>query len=640
MFGYCGRILRIDLSKKEIRTQNFGKAFAKKYIGGIGFCAKLIYDEVPGEIDAYDPRNRIVFSVGPLTASRWPSSSNFVVCSKSPLVCNPDTLLSAWGNSEAKGSFGLKMKASGYDSIVVSGKSDEPVYLHVTEDEVKIRDAEFLWGKGTFETQDILQKDLGKDCSIACIGPAGENLVRFGCILSSPGSFAGRCGMGAVLGSKKLKAIVAEGSGTVEIARPDKLTALTKRLLPKILGHEHTKGLIYAGTPSGLEAYVVFGDTPLKNWVLGSWDKAEKIGGDALNERYGRKRRFCPYCSIGCKRDVKLERKIGPVAPFDAPGPEYESLATLGALNLIDDLDIVVASNHLCNDLGMDTISAGGTASFAFECYEKGLITCKDTDGLKLIWGESDVLPWLLWKIGHREGIGNLLAEGSLRASRKIGCGSSQWCIEVKGVELPGHDPRAMDSFGLSYALAPEGANHIEIPLYFFEIASEGVGYAAESADVVDPSLGIMRLYPRWGGEGKGRGAALAQNLSVIKSSLCVCLMAIFNVKFADYCDAYNYVTGFDLTNQELLECCERIVNLRRAFNCKCGLTAKHDYLPRRILTQSRPDGGSADHVPNLEQIIKEYYVYRGWDHNTGKPRKEKLMKLDLPEVVKDLYLQ
>jgi len=638
LFGYYGKILRLDLTKKKASVQSFNEEFAKKFIGGIGFCAKIIYDEVPGEIDAYDPRNEIVFAVGPLTATRWPSSSNYVVCSKSPLVCNPDTLISAWGNSEAKGSLGPKMKSTGYDAIVIYGKSTKPVYVHINEDHVEIKDATYLREKGAYETHETLQKDIGKDCAVACIGPAGEKLVRFACIMSTRDNFAGRYGMGAVMGSKNLKAIVVEGNRNVELAKPEKLEELAKKLLPKILEHEHSRGLIRAGTPDGLEAYAEFGDTPFQNWRLGSWEGAKKIGGDALNERYGRRRRFCPlaHCSIGCKRDVKVERQIGPVRPFDAAGPEYESLATLGALNLIDDIETVVACNYLCNDLGMDTISAGGVASFAFECFEKGVITSKDTDGLRLNWGNAEALPWLLWKIGHREGIGNLLAEGSLRASKKMGRGSEEWCIEVKGAELPGHDPRAMDSFGLSYALAPQGANHIEIPLYFFESAGEeGIGYAAET---VDPSLGITRTYPRWGGEGKGRAAALSQDLSILKSSLCICLMAIFNVKFDDYCKAYNFATGFDQTNEEVLKSCERIVNLRRAFNCKCGLTAKHDYLPKQILTLPRSDGGSAGHVPGIGPMLEEYYLFRGWDRSTGKPSKERLITLGLLEVIEDLY--
>jgi aldehyde:ferredoxin oxidoreductase len=641
MYGYSGKILRISLDKKKFfKFEDLSKEFPKKYIGGLGFGAKIIYDEVPGEIDAFDPRNLMVFSIGPLTASPWPSSADYVVCSKSPLVCNPDTLISAWGDGEAKGYFGPKMKSAGYDAIVITGKSPQPCYIYVNETSVELRDASCLWGKGTYETHDILFKDFGKKVAVACIGPAGERLVRFACIMSTPDHYIGRCGLGAVMGSKNLKAIVVDGDRKVEIADPDNLKELIREVLPRIFNHGHTKEIIYATTAGSIQACDNIGDLPVMNWRGGKWTEgAEKISGFAMNKRWGRGRRFCkPYCTIGCKRDIKFQEAYGPVKPFIAAGPEYETCALLGSMNLCDDINAIVAGNHLCNDLGIDTISAGGTASFAFECFEKGALTKKDLGGLELNWRDGEALVHLLLMIGNREGIGDLLAEGSFRASKKIKKGSEEWCIEVKGAELPGHDPRALDAWAINYAVSLKGASHLDSYSAIYETIYDAdvPGYLATAE--ADESIGIPVMLPRDKIQGKGRAAGLGQNLRTFVSSLGICLMAMLGIKFQDYCRAFNYVTGLNLANKDIMKCLDRITTLRRAFNNKCGLTAKHDYLPKRLTSLPRDSGLSKGRLPDIKPMLKEYYDFRGWDPKTGKPKKDRLIELDLTNVVNQLY--
>jgi aldehyde:ferredoxin oxidoreductase len=634
-YGYKGKILRVNLTKKEVKVEELKKDRCKLYIGQSGFGAKILWEEMQPKTDPLSPDNILISSTGPFTGTLIPGSGSISYQFKSPAT-------EAWAETRSGGSFGPKLKFAGFDLIVVTGKAEKPVYLWVHDGTCEIKNAEQLWGKTVHETTDRILREIGQpEASVACIGPAGEKLVKFAAIMNDYDRAAGRTGGGAVFASKNLKAIAASGEEGIEAADPDKFyeavmeasETMRKYFFQELIGGLGTIGLVNALNAAGT--------LPTKNFVTCFFPAADTVSGETLAEKYLIKRRACFGCTIGCGRYAWV-----PFGRFMSPpheGPEYESADMLGVQSLIENLEAVIRANYLCNNYGLDTISTGNVIAFATEAFEKGVITEKDTDGLKLEWNNPNVLLTLIDKIAKREGVGNLLAEGVKRAAEKIGKGADKFAVHVKGLEVPAHDPRGESrSFAIQYAVSPRGACHMHpnwagaydfVPLdnglkphglpwpppdKFAETGvKRGVAYKllalhGELAEM----LGICRFY-LWGGEDFGLTCLTPKRLATLYSTL----------------------TGFKMDEFELMKAAERVWNLKRCFNLREGLTRKDDKLPKRLLEpiMTGPTEGQA--VKDPDGILDEYYEASGWDKNTGIPTRRKLEELGLKDVVDKLKL-
>jgi aldehyde:ferredoxin oxidoreductase len=612
MFGFTGRLLHIDLNTTVRSTKDLDETVARQYLGGSGLAAHIL-SSMRWEVDPLGPENRLVFIAGPLTGTPAPLCSRYSVCAKSPLT-------GVWGEAHASGFWGPELKAAGLDGIILEGKADRPVYLWIKDGKVEIKNARHLWGKDTFETEDEIREELGdKNIRVACIGPAGEKLSRIAAIINDHGRAAARCGIGAVMGSKNLKAIAVKGTQEIKVAKLKELRQLAGKLVK--LARESTAGkyLKEFGTAGGMDPFHEFGDVPVKNWKQSFWEEGcHKVSGQAITETILTGRSACKRCPIGCGRLIEL--KEGPYKGLKGKGPEYETAAAFGPLCLNDDLPAVAKANDLCNRYGLDTISTGAVIAFAFECYEEGLITKKETDGIELNWGNAASIVKMVEKIGRREGLGNLLAEGCKRAAEKIGKGADKFAFHIKGLELPMHDPRAFSSWAVAYGTSNRGACHIQAPTFWVE---RGLSF---------PAIGLDDPGDRFASEGKGRLTRIFQDFCEVVESAGIC-------KFALYGDFHSHhvlsllrcATGWDLELDEMMKIGERSFNLKRLINVKCGISKKDDILPERILALRLLDGGTKGHLPDQEKMLKDYYRERGWDED-GIPTSEKLRELSLSE--------
>jgi len=608
--GYMGKILRVNLNTKQIEIEEVKEDIAKKYIGGSGLGARILFKETSVDTDPLGPENILIFMTGPLTGTRTFSSDRFEVITKSPLT-------GIYAEADCGGHWGEKLKKSGYDGIIVLGKADRPLYIWIDDGQVRLKDASHLWGKDTFEVDEIIKKETTDTTSVVSIGQSGEKLVRIAAIITDGkhGRAAGRCGVGAVMGSKNLKAIAVTGSAKIEVAYPDKLLGLTREITPQM--KSGTMALNNFGTSNGLLYCENVGDLPIKNWYQGKWEKgAEKITGQAMAETILIKNYRCGRCTIGCGRVIKVAK--GPYQGTEIGGPEYETLGMLGSNCLIDDLPAIAKANELCNRYGLDTISTGGVISFAMEAYERGLINKKDTGGIELKWGNASALIEMVHQIGRRRGFGELLGKGVKRAAEEIGGNAKEFAIHVKGLEFPAHDPRAKFSVALGYATSNRGACHLQAFTSDFE----------DGASL--PDLGYPETLDRFATKGKAEFVAKMQNLMSMFDSLKCCKFILFGGVTVEPLVKYlNFVTGWDMNVSEFLRTGERIFNLKRLYNVRCGISRKDDTLPSRILTHRR--GGGTNHLPALNIMLNDYYKYRKWDE-FGIPTEEKLKELGLDE--------
>ncbi len=604
-FGYAGRILRVNLTNGKIKFEELRLEDARMFIGGTGLAAKIIYEEVDPKTLPFDPSNKLVFMNGPLTGTIVPSSSKYAVCAKSPLT-------GIWGEAHASGFWGAELKSAGFDGVIIEGKSKRPVYLRIFDDEVVLEDASHLWGSGCIECEDMIKSDLGRDVKVACIGPAGEKLVRFASIINDGGRAAGRCGMGAVMGSKLLKAIAVKGTGKAEIYDFDRLRRMIIRLYPVLMSFPSTQIQSSYGTNGEMASFYEYGDVPIKHFTLGSWEGIEKIDGEYMAKTIVKGQRACLGCPIGCWRYVEVED--GRFAGVKGKGPEYETVASFGSLLLNDDIRAIAKANDMCNHYGLDTISTGVTIAFAMECYEKGLIG-RDDVGLELRWGDSDVILELIRRIGEREGFGNILAEGTRIASERIGGSAKELAMHVKGLEIPMHDPRAFKGMGLQYATSNRGACHLQ-----------GLVLRVEQGERF-PDLKIYERVDRFEVKGKGRIVAVMQDWNEVQDSAITC--KFLGVSPGHLTTFYTLTTGIRARLPDILKAGERIFNLKRLFNVKCGVSRKDDVLPRRFLEEPLKDGGAKGQTVNLDYMLDEYYEFRGWDPN-GIPKIEKLRDLGI----------
>lgn len=618
MAVYEGKILEVNLTNGTVKSSTVDKGTLRKFIGGSGLAAKLFFDRVPPDVDPLSEGNVLFVMTGPVSGTNLPGGARFSICAKSPLT-------NIWGESNCGGRFAHELRCAGYDGIAVEGVSPKPVYLSIDDDRVEIKDAADLWGKDIYETVDTLKEGLKgkKKVSVLAIGQAGENLVKFAVVGNDKASVSGRTGMGAVMGAKKLKAIAVRGSGKVEPALPEEYAERRKVVVAKAKESIVTQYLKAQGTNAAMALGMLTGDLPAKNWSLGdNMAGASKIGGEALTEQFLTKTHACHGCPVGCKRVVKVAE--GPYKVEEGPGPEYEGTASLGSLLMIDDLAAVIKMNEACNQYGMDVISCGSTVAFAMDCFENGLISSKETDGIELKWGDADAVIKMIKKIARRDGFGDLLAEGSRRAAEKIGKNAADYTVEVKGLEVPMHDPRAGHGIGLAYATGTRGACHVN-----------DMTWSAEGNLIPSPEIGLKTPYVGKTSEGKAELVRISQDLGMVVNSGIICYMLGGVLSVEDWVEMIRTTSGFDYDAKELMECGERIWLLKRGLNNLMGITAADDRLPKKILipTQEGPAAGS---VPDIALMLREFYKLRDIGAD-GRPSKEKLNSVGLSELAAKL---
>ncbi|MCD6529679.1 aldehyde ferredoxin oxidoreductase family protein [Candidatus Bathyarchaeota archaeon] len=623
MYGFMGRILRVNLTDGKISTEKLSESDARSFLGGRGLAIQILYRELKSSIDSLSAENKLVFSVGPVNAVGIPGDTRFVVAGKSPLT-------GIWGEANCSGWFADGLKKSGYDALIVEGASESPVYIWINDENVEIRDAKHLWGKWTAETERLIKEEVGfKDAAVIAEGPAAENLVRISAVTHTAHRAAGRTGLGAVMGSKKLKAIAAKGSKKVEAADPDKVRELSRKIARGTFDNPTTKTLREYGQAGFVPDLQNDGILPTRNFRSGVFEGAEKISGQTIAKTILVNREACPRCPVACKRIVEVkEGEFAPVLP-DYGGPEYENVASLGSLLGIDRLDAIAKMNMLCNAYSLDTISTGVCIAFAMECFENGIITKEDTDGLELTFGNAEAAVKMVEKIALRDGFGDVLAEGVRRAAERIGRGAEKFAVEVKGLEVPMHEPRGKKGLGLMYAVSNRGACHIQ-SMHDTDLESPNM------APEISISAPLSRL-----DTSKAKVLAMKKTqdyIAVINSLvICECIYWFGGVHYrpSELVELINAVTGWDYTVEEFMTTGERINTLCRAFNVREGITRKDDRLPPRFMEPLRggPTDGQAITREEFERMLNDYYEICGWDVETGIPTNEKLRELGLTFV-------
>ncbi|NLJ98424.1 MAG: aldehyde ferredoxin oxidoreductase family protein [Tissierellia bacterium] len=607
MHGYMGKILRINLTEGTVKTEPLDLEVGQKYLGSRGFGVKVMMDEVPANVDPLSEENKFIIATGALTGAPVPTSGRYMVITKSPL-----TGTIAIANSG--GHWGPNFKATGHDAIIFEGKSEKPVYIYIEDDKVEIRDASHIWGKKISEVTEILEKEDGK-VKVLSIGPAGEKLSPIAAVMNDMDRAAGRGGVGAVMGSKNLKAVVVKGSNKVSLFDEERTKKVSQEKV-KILREDPVAG---GGLPSYGSAVLVniineSGVLPVKNFQGSYTDKADLISGETMTEKHLVKKSACYRCPIACGRVVKLAD--GTVVG----GPEYETVWSYGADCDVYDYDAINEANLLCNEYGLDTISAGATIAAAMELYQRGYIKDEDIaeDGLSLNWGDAEAIVGWTKKMGLREGFGDRLAEGSYILAEAYG--APELSMTVKKQELPAYDPRGVQGHGITYAVNNRGGCHIK-------------GY------MISPEiLGYPEKLDRLSLEGKAAYAKTFHDLTAVIDSIGVCVFSTFGLGLSDYVDMYNAVCGDIYDDETLLEAGERIWNLEKLFNLREGIDSTHDKLPKRLLEEPVVDGPTEGHVHHLDKLLPEYYEVRGWDEK-GIPTEETLERLGLEEYKEYLGL-
>lgn len=611
MQGYWNRLIRVNLTENIISKESLEEKVVKQFLGGSGLGAKLLYEEVKTDVNPLSPQNKIFFFLGPLCGTNIPTSDRLSAVTKSPLT-------KIFAESDVGGFWGYELKKAGFDGIIIEGKSSSPVYIYINDSNIEIRNAEYIWGKDTYKVDEMLKKELSSNIQVMSIGPAGERLVKFASIMvgGRDGRALGRCGIGAVMGSKNLKAIVAKGSQKIEVFDKVRLMESVKSIANGI--KEATFSMTRYGTAAGVIYHESHGNFPIKNWKMGRWPGgAKNISGQRMAGTILVKNYRCRGCIIGCGRVVKIEK--GLYKGVDGAGPEYETIGSLGGLCLIDNLEAIAYANELCNRYGMDTISTGGVIAFTMELYENGILTKRDTNGLEVKFGNEEALIELIKMIAERRGIGKILGEGVRHFAREIGGLAEEYAIHVKGLEFPAHDPRAYNGLALSYATSNRGACHLAGFTRPFE------------KELAIPELGYNKPHDRSIIDGKGEFVAKMQNLMCIFDSLKLCKYLLSaGIKIGIIIEWMKCVTGEeDYSLEKLMVTGERIFNIKRMFNVKCGISRKDDILPMRFLTLKKEGPGIICNLPHLGKMLCEYYDYRGWSEE-GIPKKSKLKKLNL----------
>lgn len=607
MYGYMGKFLRVNLSERKIEVEDLDLRVAQKYLGSRGLGVKTLIDEVDPKVDPFSPENKFIIAAGALTGAPVPTSGRYMVITKSPLTGGI-----AIANSGGK--WGADFKATGHDMIIFEGKADKPVYLCIEDDKVELRDASHVWGKTTEEVTKILQGEV-KDSKVLCIGPAGENLSLISAVMNDVDRAAGRGGVGAVMGSKNLKAVVVKGTNKVNLFDEGRVKDVSSQKT-KILREDPVagQGLPTYGTAVLVNIINENGVFPVKNFQEAYTDDADLISGETLTEKYLVKKNACFRCPIACGRVVKLAD--GSVVG----GPEYETIWSFGADCGVFDYNAINEANMLCNEYGLDTISTGATIAAAMELYQRGYIRDEEIkgDGLTLNWGDSKAITGWVKKMGLKEGFGEKLALGSYRLAESYG--APEISMTVKKQELPAYDPRGIQGHGINYAVNNRGGCHIK-------------GY------MINPEiLGYPEKLDRLSLDGKPAYTKVFHDLTAVIDSIGLCLFTTFGLGLPDYVEMYNAVCGDIYNDETLLEAGERIWNLEKLFNLEAGISSSEDKLPKRLLEEPIPGGPSKGHIHHLSELLPEYYAVRGWDEN-GMPTEETLDRLGLKEYKKYLGL-
>ena len=595
------RIIEVNLTKGSISIQKLDENIFRYYLGGSGLAAKLLYDELHTELPSLHPDSPLLFFSGLLTGTPVPTACKLSICARSPLT-------GIWNEATVGGTWGAELKFCGYEGIIIRGKAEKPVYLYITSKEIKIKDAQEVWGQDTYHTSQHLKEKHGPEIKIASIGQAGENLVNISSIVIDAPHYrlAGRGGLGAVMGSKNLKAIIVKGNLKPPTKNPLVLKEILKADRQNI--RHYTEGLHKLGTAGLVEVREYTGDLPIKNFAMSRWEGASKITGQIIVDTLFKKHYACFACPIACGKEVKIK-----TPPFVVHGPEYETVAAFGSLCLNDNIDSIVRANDLCNRYGIDTISFGISAAFAMEACEKGFLNQEDFEGINLEWGNSRAIIKLVHQVAKNEGPGKLLGQGVRLFSKKVGKNSEEFAIHVKGLELPLHDPRAYTGMALSYATANRGGCHLESLSYAIEsgIPLEDLGYGEDN--ILDPHTSV----------GKAELVIKLQNYMNVFNALGLCKFLLFGrIEPTKVTEWLNHVTGWNLTPAELLTIGKRLHNLKRRYNVRLGINRKDDILPPRLLHLARNDGMAAGVLPELDKMLEEYYHLRGWDEN-GIPTEE-----------------
>jgi len=601
--GYWGKILWVDLTNGKTSVETFDDAYARKYLGGVGLATKIISDKVTKHTSPLGAGNVLVFATGPYQATDIAGSGRCSACAKSPLT-------GYWGESSAGGHIGPQLKRCGFDAIAITGRARKPVYLWITDNKIEIKDASKFWGMDTVETTDAVREDLGeKTVGVSAIGQAGENLVKYACIANENHGFFGRCGMGAVMGSKNLKAVAAKGNLKPPIAEPEKLKILYTDLREKMLANPFVERFREHGQAMATAPREQNGLLPMKNWTMDNWPEVKNISTPLFTEQLKAKPWACPYCFVACHRRISNPEYF----PADTGGPEYETLAMIGSNLLIDDLAAVVRANEILNRYGIDTIEIGAILAWAFECYEHGLITKEDTDGIELTWGNGEALVAMSEKIGKREGIGNLMAEG-LRACVDAVPGSQLFSVEAMGQAVAAHDPRAFFGQVVTTIASTRGSCHLH---------SNVEGGAI-------PELGIT-AGDRFDNNDKGHVCAIFQDTSQVDNSFTACIV-YGGFGLTNKTKLLSYMTGWDdITPQEVGKTGERIVCMQQLFNIKMGMVPEVENVMPERFTKPHKGGGAAGQVPDWKKILKEYWQAKGWDEH-GIPTEAKIKELGLED--------
>lgn len=629
-YGWCNKRLFVNLTNREIRKAPLPKPLALNFIGGRGINSKTLYDLVTPETDPLGPENALLFAVGPLNGTLVPGSSRYTITALSPSTVVGDDK-PCLGDANAGGFFGPELKFAGYDQIIVTGASDALVYLWIDDENVAIKKAVHMRGFDTWRTDDVIKEEVrDPEIQTACIGPAGENLCRNACIVSGgriSKGVAGKCGIGAVMGSKRLKAVAVRGSGGVKVARPEELQKATAEAIDTL--YSDTQSRLYSkyGTSCLVDAHQSTGRLPTKNYQETQFDQYEQINAEALEKKYWIKSKACFGCPLHCRHYFKVNS--GPYE-CDGEGPEYVTLGGFGSKCGNSNLESILYANTLCNRLGLDHQGVSSAIAWAMECSQRGIIDKRTTDGLLLEWGNHYTMIELIERIAFRKGFGNLLAEGAYRAAKAYGKGSEEFVMHAKGQDPAITDPRAAKAWGLGYAVSSRGGDHLRA------LPTAETFFTPEEAEKL---FGTREAVLPRGVKGKGRLVKWCEEQRALADSLEMCKFVTRTVlmppKWATR--FFNVVTGLNFSPGQMMKTGERIINVERAFNVRQGLVRKDDTLSNRFLKEPIPAGVAKGEVLRLEPMLDEYYEARGWDLKTGIPSKTRLKTLGLAAIANDL---
>ncbi len=613
MTVYAGKYLRVDLSAGAWHEETISEAEVKMWLLGSGFAARLYYHEMDASLDPLDPASPLLIFNGLLAGTFAPTGCRTSFCGKSPLT-------GVWNEANLGHYWGAELRFAGYDGMVITGRSARPVYLYLNalEETIALRDAGHLWGKDYFETADTLLAETDLRAQVVGIGPAGENLVKIAGIMCGPSDYvraAARGGMGALLGSKNLKAIVVRGKDKPEY--PDKKLFLNTVKEQNAYIKKNSTAMSQFGTAGGVVATEWYGDMPMRNWTLGSWEQAEAVSGQTIYEKYLVRHTHCHACPIGCGKEIEVTE--GDYITPRGEGIEYETIAGFGGLTQTDNREALILANSLCNRYGLDTISTSSVIAFAMEAYERELIGPEQTGGLELRFSSPAAILAAIEKITFRQDIGDTLAEGVREAARRIGHGAEDFAIHVKGMEVAYHDPRAFVSMAVNYATANRGGCHLEAASYWngYGVTLPDAGYP-ESLPHQESNAAQAKLAYDW------------QNYAGVYNPLGLCKFLIKGkVGPARTAEIVNSALGWNWTAEDVLTIGDRLFQLKRLINLRLGVTAADDVLPKRLVAEPRPSGHAEGILPDMAVMMPVYYQLREWDEN-GAPRPERLAKLGL----------